>query len=133
MSDDIREMLERATTIAVIGMKPPGGGAAYSVPSYMAQHGYRIIAANPNYDSCGDFEVVDRVDLIDEPVDIVDIFRRSDAVDDHVDEILAMEPLPSAVWLQLGIRNDEAAARLESAGIRVIQDKCIKVEHSRRF
>ena len=68
---------------------------------------------------------------VDTPVDLVNLFRASDHVPAHVDEILAMKPRPLAVWLQLGIQNGPAAARLRAEGIEVVQDRCIMVEHSR--
>jgi predicted CoA-binding protein len=124
----LRKILEQTERIAVIGMKR--GGAAYSVPKYMEHHGYEIVAVNPSYDEIDGLAVVDTVDEIEEPVDMVNVFRRSEAVGSHVDEILAMEPLPKTVWLQLGIRNDDAARRLEEAGITVVQDRCLKVDHA---
>ena len=68
---------------------------------------------------------------IREPVDLVDVFRRSDAVMDHVEDILAMKPRPKVVWLQLGIKNDDAARILEAAGITVIQNRCTLADHQR--
>ena len=67
------------------------------------------------------------------PIDVVDVFRRPDALMDHLDDLLAMSPLPKCVWLQSGIRNDAFAVRLESAGIAVVQDRCLMVEHRRLF
>lgn len=126
--EKLREILESTERIAVIGMKR--FGAAYSVPLYMARAGYEIVPVNPTLDAIDDREVVDSIDQVDGPVDMVNVFRRSDAVGGHVDEILAMEPRPKTVWLQLGIRNDEAARRLEEAGIEVVQDRCLKVDHA---
>lgn len=127
--DNLRDILQQTQRIAVIGIKP--FGAAHSVPAYMERFGYEIIGVNPGYDEIDGRPVADTVTDIDEPVDMVNIFRRSEAVTDHVDQILAMEPLPKTVWLQLGIRNDEAARRFEEAGIEVVQDRCLKVEHAR--
>ncbi|MGM0558054.1 MAG: CoA-binding protein [Myxococcota bacterium] len=132
MSDEVSEALDAAETIAVIGMKRAGGGAANSVPNYMERHGYRIIPVNPKFDEIDGKTCYPSVAEIPAKVDMVNIFRRSTHVPDHVDEILQMEPKPETVWLQLGIRNDAAAEKLEEQGIRVIQDRCIKVEHARR-
>lgn len=129
--DKLREILDKTQRIAVIGMKR--FGAARSVPLYMERAGYEIVAVNPTIDEIDGRPVVDTVTDIEGPVDMVNVFRRSDAVAGHVDEILAMEPLPTSVWLQLGIRSDEAAKRLEEAGIDVVQDRCIKVEHASRM
>ena len=68
---------------------------------------------------------------LDRPVDMVDVFRRAADIPPHLPDILAMRPLPKVVWFQLGIRNDEAAAELEAAGIEVVQDKCLMEEHER--
>ena len=128
-SDQLRALLEQTSRIAVIGMKPMG--AAGSVPRYMKRHGYEIVPVNPHFDEIDGDPVVDTVDEIDAAIDMVNIFRRSEAVVDHVDEILAMHPPPQSVWMQLGIRNAEATRRLEKEGIHVVQDRCLKVEHAR--
>jgi hypothetical protein len=125
--EKLRAILESTESIAVIGMKR--SGAAYSVPKYMERSGYEIVPVNPTLDRIDDVEVFDSVDEIDRPVDMVNVFRRSEFVGDHVDEILAMDPPPKTVWLQLGIRNDEAVRRLEEAGIAVVQDRCLKIDH----
>lgn len=127
--EQLRAILDQTRRIAVIGMKPVG--AAGMVPRYMKRHGYEIVGVNPNYDEIDGDSVVDTVDEIDEPIDMVNIFRRSEAVVDHVDEILAMQPRPQSVWMQSGIRNPQATRRLEKEGIHVVQDRCLKVEHAR--
>lgn len=126
--DEIRRFLDSPSRVAVIGMKREG--AARSVPEYLAERGFEVLPVNPKYDKLAGREAVDRVDEIDEPVEIVDIFRRSEVLPGHVDEILAMESPPDLVWFQLGIRNDGAAQRLVDAGISVVQDRCIKVQHA---
>lgn len=132
MADDVAEALDEARTIAVIGMKRAGGGAANSVPKYMEAHGFEIFPVNPKYDEIDGKTSYATVSEIPAAIDLVNVFRRSSNVPGHVDDILAMDPLPRTVWLQLGIRNAQAARRLEAEGIRVIQDLCIKVEHARR-
>jgi predicted CoA-binding protein len=126
--EKLRAILDQTERIAVIGMKR--GGAAYSVPKYMERHGYEIVPVNPSYDEIDGQPVFDSVSDLVEPIDMVNVFRRSDAVESHVDEILAMEPLPKTVWLQLGIRNERAALRLREAGIEVVQDRCLKIDHA---
>jgi predicted CoA-binding protein len=121
--------------VAVLGAHTSPEKPAFYVPDYLAGQGYRIVPVNPAFagkrEAWGEpFRA--RLDEIAEPVDIVDVFRRSEAVIDHVDEILAMQPLPRLVWLQSGIRNDDAAARLRAAGIDVVQDRCTLADH-RRF
>ena len=80
-----------------------------------------------------DAPVLGSLDAIDEPVDVVDVFRRAEALPGHVDEILAMNPRPKVVWFQLGIRHDLVAARLRAEGIEVVQDRCMLADHRRLF
>ncbi len=124
-----RDILDKTERIAVVGMKP--SGAAFSVPKYMERQGFEIVPVNPMHDEIDGRKSYATVNQVDGPVDMVNIFRRSDAIPGHVDEILKMDPLPEAVWLQLGIRHDAAARRLLEAGIEVIQDRCLKVEYAR--
>jgi predicted CoA-binding protein len=127
------EVLRSVRTIAVIGAHVQAMRAAHYVPAYLVSQGYRILPVNPDFAGQELFgqKVVARVEDIDEPVDLVNVFRRSDAVIDHVDEVLAMDPLPQAVWLQSGIRNDEAAERWSEAGLDVVQDRCTLADHRR--
>jgi predicted CoA-binding protein len=127
------EILRSVHTIAVIGAHPQPMRAAHYVPAYLASQGYRVFPVNPDFVGRELFgeEVVARLEDIDEPVDLVDVFRRSDAVVDHVEEVLAMDPLPRVVWLQSGIRNDEAAERWAAAGLDVVQDRCTLADHRR--
>jgi len=120
-------------TIAVVGAHGQMMRAAHYVPAYMATQGYRVLPVNPDFVGRELFgtPVVARLGDLEEPVDLVNVFRRSDAVVDHVDEVLAMRPLPRVVWLQSGIRNEEAAARLREAGIDVVQDRCTYADHRR--
>lgn len=128
-----REVLEAATTIAILGAHPQQSRAAWYVPDYLASVGYRVLPVNPSYAGQELFGVTTVASLGDlqEPVDLVDVFRRSDAVADHIDEVLAMAPLPKVVWLQLGIVNGEAAARWRAAGIDVVQNRCTLADHRR--
>ena len=131
-TDEQLEALLRGTkTIAVIGAKDDPSEDAYRIPHYMQQHGYRIVPVNPKLDTT--LNEVCHADLgtVEDPVDIVNLFRASEHVPGHVDEILALDPPPRAVWMQLGIHNGEAAGRLREAGIGVIQDRCIMVDHRR--
>lgn len=132
--DDVKNVLATAKTIAVLGAHPSEGRPACYVPAYLKGAGYRVIPVNPRFAGQPLFgeTVRARLDDIQEPVDIVDVFRRGEDVPDHIDEILAMRPRPKLVWLQLGITNDDAAARLLAEGIDVIQDRCTLADH-RRF
>lgn len=128
----ISEVLRRARRIAVIGIKPEdhGGQPAHYVPEYLQKAGYDIVPIPVYYADA--VEILGRpvyrsVAAIPEPVDLVVLFRRSAQVAEHVDDIIAAAP--AAVWMQSGIRNDEAARRLAQAGIKVVQNRCTMVEH----
>lgn len=128
-----RRVLEQSHTIAVLGAHPERVRPAHYVPDYMAHQGYRIIPVNPGKvgQTLWGEPIRGSLAELDEPIDIVDVFRRSEAVPAHLDDILSMTPLPKVVWLQLGIRNDAVAKRLEAAGIEVIQDRCLLADHRR--
>ena len=129
-SEGAHKVLKKIETIATIGAKGPGEGAAHDVPAYLRERGYEVWAVSPKLS--GDLfghPVARTVDALRQPVDLVQIFRRSEAVPEHVAEILAMDPRPKYVWLQLGIRNDEAAQALVSEGITVVQDRCMMADH----
>ncbi len=128
----IRELLEETKTIAVLGIKPEShsGQPAFYVPKYLSDSGYHVIPVPVYYPEITEIlnkPVHRKLTEIDEEIDLVNIFRRPSDVRMHVEEILASKP--KAVWMQLGITNDEAAERLAQAGIKVVQDLCIMVEH----
>lgn len=126
--DELRNAMTSSTRLAVIGMKP--WGPASSVPAYLRRHGYETIPVNPGHDEVDGLECVPRVMDAGE-VDMVVIFRRPEFIDDHATEILLMDPRPRVVWMQLGIRNERAADRLVDAGVDVVQDRCLAIEHPR--
>lgn len=122
-------LLRGVRTAAVLGAKPLDGAAAAAfVPAAMLRHGWRVLPVGPAGGPAGGYSApfVRSLDEITEPVDLVVVFRRSDAVAGHVDEVLRLRP--GAVWLQLGVRDDAAAARWCAAGIDVVQDRCVKVD-----
>jgi predicted CoA-binding protein len=129
--DELREILADARTIAVVGMKDAESEDAFRVPRYMQENGHRILPVNPKLSRVLGEPAVASLGEIEEPVDLVNLFRAADHIPAHVDEILAMHPLPKSVWMQLGIVHAGAAARLRSAGIQVVQDRCIMVDHRR--
>ena len=129
--DELREILTQAKSIAVLGIKAGEHDDAYRVPLYLQQHGYRILPVSPKLERVLGERVHPSLAALPGPVDLVNVFRAPQHVPQHVDEILALAHPPKAVWLQLGIRHDAAAARLEAAGIRVVQDRCIMVDHRR--
>jgi uncharacterized protein len=130
---DLRRVLQEAHTIAVLGAHPEASRPAHYVPEYLHQQGYRVLPVNGQHAGKELWGEKVRAALSDlaEAVDIVDVFRRADALDAHLPEILAMKPHPKLVWLQQGIRNDEFARRLLAEGIAVVQDHCTMAEHRR--
>ena len=131
VTDDagLREVLE-LDTIAVVGCSTSPGKAAHDIPQYMRDHGYEVIPVNPFADEIFGREAYDSLADVEETVDVVDVFRPSEEVPDIVDEAVAREDV-QVVWLQLGITHDEAGERVEAAGKRFVQDRCLKVEHQR--
>ena len=129
----LREILSRSPTIAVLGAHREPEKAAFYVPDYLHDEGYRIIGVNPTLVGQQLFGEAVRGTLaeIAEPIDLVDVFRRSDRIPEHVEDILAMRPRPNVVWLQLGIRHEDAARTLEAAGITVVQNRCTLADHQR--
>ncbi len=129
----LREILEGSPTIAVLGAHNEPEKAAYYVPEYLHEEGYRIIGVNPKFvgDDLFGVPVHASLSAIKESVDLVDVFRRGEQVPAHVDDILAMSPRPKVVWMQLGVKSPEAAELLEAAGIEVIQNRCTLADHQR--
>ena len=128
---DIRALLQGARTIALVGASDRPDRPSYRVMAALQQHGYRVIPVNPQITGehvHGEFVFRDLSQLGD-PIDIVDIFRRSDAVGEVVDEAITIGA--KAVWMQLGVVNDAAAVRAEAAGLKVVMDRCPAVELSR--
>lgn len=130
---DIRALLARTRTIAVLGIKTPETGQpAYYVPRAMQQAGYEIIPVPVYYPEVTELlgrPVYRRLVDVPEPIDMLNVFRRPGDIPQHVDDILAARP--RSVWLQLGIRNDRVAEQLARAGIDVVQDRCLMVEERR--
>ncbi|HEX7843835.1 MAG TPA: CoA-binding protein [Kofleriaceae bacterium] len=135
INDDarLREILATSPTIAVLGVHHEPEKAAFYVPEYLYDEGYRIIGVNPQFRGRELFgeRVRDTLAEIGEPVDLVDVFRRAELLPQHVEDILAMQPRPKVVWFQLGIKNDEVARILEAAGITVVQNRCTLADHQR--
>jgi uncharacterized protein len=131
----IADVLRGTKRVAVLGIKTEAqaGQAAFYVPEYLHNAGLDVVPVPVYYPDVTEIlgkKVYRRVADVPGPVDLVNVFRRSQDVPPHVDDILAAKP--KAVWMQSGIRNDEAARRLAEAGIKVVQDRCLMVEH-RRF
>jgi predicted CoA-binding protein len=136
MSDTsvIDAILERMRRVAVLGIKTEArrDQPAFYVPEYLAGAGIEIVPVPVYYPDAKTIlgqPVYRRLADVPGDLDLVDVFRRPQDIEPHVDDILAKHP--HVVWFQLGIRNDAAAARLQAAGIEVVQDKCLLVEHRR--
>ena len=129
----LRDILARARTIAVVGASSDPWRASYGVSGYLKRKGYRIVPINPTALGQSVHGEPCRASLREllEPVDLVDIFRRPDAVGEAVEDAIAIGA--PAIWMQLGIRNDAACARAEAAGLAVVMNRCISVEHARLF
>ena len=129
--DDIAELLKDARTIAVVGASDRPDRASYGVMKFLQDHGYRVFPVNPRITGehvHGEY-VWRELAQIGEPIDIVDIFMRSDLVGPIVDQAIAVGA--KAVWMQLGVIDEEAAARAEAAGLKVVMDHCPKIEFAR--
>ncbi len=125
----IADLFKTAKTIAVVGMSPKRIRPSYGVSQYMQDQGYRIIPVNPGHagsEILGE-TVYARLEDITEPVDIVDVFRQSDAVPEVVESAIRIGA--KCVWLQEGVIHEEASQRAEAAGIFVVRDSCILKEH----
>jgi uncharacterized protein len=135
LTDDasLRRLLEQTRRIAVLGIKAGESDDAYRVPQYMQRAGYRILPVSPKLESVLGERCVRSLAELAEPAELIDVFRAPANIPAHTDEILALPWRPRGVWLQQGIRDDASAARLEAAGIQVVQDKCLMVEHRRLF
>jgi predicted CoA-binding protein len=129
--EDIAELLTNARTIAMVGASDRPSRASYGVMQFLQDRGYRVFPVNPQIPGeriHGEF-VWTELAQIGEPIDIVDIFRRPEAAGEAVDQAIFVGA--KAVWMQLGVINEEAAARAEAAGLKVVMDRCPKIEIAR--
>jgi predicted CoA-binding protein len=125
----LRELLQSAHTIAVVGLSSSRSRASYGVSQYLQSAGYRIIPVNPNEREVLGQKAYARLEDLPEKVDIVDIFRRSEFVSEVVDSAIAIGA--KAIWMQEGVEDEQAAARAQKAGLLVVMDRCILKEHMR--
>ncbi len=132
MNDELKyigKLLSESKKIAVVGLSKNPGKTSREIADFLIDAGYEVVGVNPNF-SDGDangIKVYPRLTDIPFPIDIVDVFRRSEDIPELIDDVLAVHP--KTLWLQQGIRNDEAVKPVVDSGITVIQDKCIKVYH----
>jgi len=126
---ELRAIL-RAETVAVVGSSSTPGKDAHEIPKYLQEQGYEVLPVNPHADDVLGRPAYDSLAEVEEDVDVVDVFRPSDEVAGIVDEVLSRDDA-DVVWLQLGIHDDDAVARAEASGRRVVQDRCMKPEHQR--
>jgi predicted CoA-binding protein len=127
--DAIRDILIRYRRIAVVGLSDKPERPSYGVAAYLQRAGYHITPVNPTVEETLGLTAVDSLAEVPPPVEIVDVFRRSEDVPPVVEDAIAAGA--KVVWLQLGIVNEAAAERARQAGLTVIQDRCLKVEHAR--
>jgi predicted CoA-binding protein len=133
--DLIRSVLTETRTIAVLGASPKPERPSHDVLRFLLAAGYRVIPVNPGHEG-GEIagqRVYAGLRDIPEAIDMVDVFRRSDALDSVVDEVLALNPRPKALWTQLGIVNPAATDRAAAAGLKVVVDRCPTIEFQRLF
>jgi predicted CoA-binding protein len=129
----IRSILKSTKTIAMVGASANEVRPSYFVLKYLLGRGYRLFPVNPGLAGTEILgaKVYGSLGEIPEPLDMVEIFRNSEAADAIVDEALALDPLPKVIWMQLSVRNDAAAARAEARGVQVIMNRCPKIEYGR--
>ena len=129
----IGKILAEVKVIAMVGASPKDSRPSYFVMKYLIAKGFRVVPINPGQAGQSILGQPCYVDLaaIPEPIDMVDVFRSSEAVPGIVDAALALDPKPKVIWTQLGVRHDGAAAKAEAAGLTVIMDRCPKIEYAR--
>ena len=129
----IREILNSVKTIAMVGASPVNVRPSYFAFKYLAERGYDMIPVNPGHvgKSLVGKPFVGSLTDIGRPIDMVDIFRSSSHIMPIVDEALKLSPLPKVIWMQLGARDDAAAAKAEAAGLKVVMNRCPKIEYGR--
>lgn len=133
--DHIRDVLGSVRTIAVVGASPKPERPSNGVLRFLLAAGYDAIPVNPGQDgkTIAGQTVYSRLSDIPKPVDMVDVFRRSDALPNLVDEVLQMNPRPTVLWTQLGVIHPESTGRAEAAGMKVVVDRCPAIEYPRLF
>ncbi|MGE0603955.1 MAG: CoA-binding protein [Xanthobacteraceae bacterium] len=129
----IRGILHEVKSVAIVGASPKDNRPSHFVVKYLKERGYKVFPINPGQ---GDSEIAGvkayaKLSDVPEPIDMIDVFRSSDAVPAVLDEALKLSPPPKVFWMQLSVRNEEAAKRAEEAGMKVVMDRCPKIEYGR--
>lgn len=129
----IRDILCSVKTVAVVGASANPVRPSFFVLRYMLSKGFDVIPVNPGHAGreIGGVPAVASLAAIERPIDMVDVFRNSQAAAGVVDEALELDPLPRVIWMQLGVRNDAAAQKAEAAGVKVVMNRCPKIEYAR--
>jgi len=127
----IRRVLEESKTVAIVGLSANWSRPSYFAAKYLLDRGYDVIPVNPNYDEVLGQKCYPDLESIDRPVDIVDLFQRSEAVPAFIQPTIKLGA--KTLWLQLGITHAEAESEARAAGIEVIVDRCMKIEYARLF
>lgn len=128
---EIADLLKQYRKMTVMGLSPDASKPSHSVPLYMHQHGYQIVGTYPGTKKIGDWPIFPSLaEVPREYRKFVDVFRRSEKIPDVVDEVLEVGGV-EVLWLQLGISHPDAEARAEAAGLKVVSDRCLLIEHRR--
>ncbi len=126
---DVRNILNNSKTIAVVGISAKEESPSHKVAKYLLENGFKVVGVNPKCDEVLGAKCYPDLQAIPGHIDVVDIFRKLDAITGVVEE--AIEIGAGTVWMQLGLENEEAAQKARRAGLSVVMNKCIKIEHSR--
>ena len=127
----LRTILEETSTIAIVGLSGNWSRPSYFAAKYLLDHGYKVIPVNPNYDEILGQPCVPDLASINEPVDVVDLFQRSENVPGFIDGAAKLDA--KVFWMQLGIANEQAATEARDKGMTVVMDRCMKIEYARLF
>ena len=131
-SEEIIEIFNNTKTIAIAGLSPDPSKASNMVATYLQSVGYKIVPVYPKEDMILGEKVYRTISEIPFKIDMVDIFRKPDAIEEIVEEAIALGNIDT-VWFQLGLVNNEAAQKAKASGIKVVQNKCTKIEHRNLF
>ena len=129
--NDLRRILRNNKVIAVVGLSADWFRPSYFAAKYMQEHGYRVIPVNPKYPEILGEKCYRSLTEIPEPIDMVDVFRKTADVMPIAEDAIRIRA--KVLWQQLGVRNEEAAAKARAAGLETVMDRCVKIEHGRLF